>query len=157
MSALSPHRDTTGLSLSIADPLLRRLYEYWLEKKGDRVAPSRADISPADIVEVLPWIYLIEIVGERLRIRLAGTAVTAEYGSGLTGKYLDEIGLGRAQAPALAEYEKATREIVPVASAWKYTNKEGRELDYERVILPLSADGKTVNMFICGAVGHGTG
>jgi hypothetical protein len=157
MTAVSPHRDMTGLSLSIADPLLRRLYEYWLEKKGDRVAPSRGDISPADIVEILPLIYLIEIVGERLRVRLAGTSIAAEMGGNITGKYLDELGLAEAQAAVIAEYQKSARAIVPVASTWKYAKVDGRELDYERVILPLSADGKTVNMFLCGAVGHGTG
>jgi hypothetical protein len=143
--------------LAIADPLLRRLYDYWLQKKGARVAPPRADIAPDEIPDLLPWVYLVEIVGERLRLRLVGTSIAAEFGGEITGKYLDEIGLAEAQAPALREYRQSAREIVPVASKWNYAKEDGRALDYERIILPLSSDGKTVNMFLCGAVGHGVG
>ncbi len=51
---------------SISDPRLQRLYAYWLGKKGERAAPSRADITPEDFHEILAWVYLVEVVGERL-------------------------------------------------------------------------------------------
>jgi hypothetical protein len=143
--------------LAITDTRLQRLYDYWLGKKGARIAPRRADIAPGEIADLLPFVYLIEIVGERLRIRLAGTSIAEEMGGNITGKYVDELGLAEAQAAVIAEYQKSARAIVPVASAWRYAKADGRELDYERIILPLSADGKTVNMFLCGAVGRGVG
>ncbi len=142
---------------SIADPLLRQLYDYWRAKKGARIAPRRADIAPAEIPDLLAWVYLVELVEGRLRIRLAGTSIAEEFGAKLTGKYLDEIGLADAQTPVTEEYQKAAREIAPVFGKWHYATKDGRELDYERVILPLSSDGKNVDMFLCGAVGRGVG
>lgn len=142
---------------AISDPRLRALYAYWLQKKGERIAPRRADIAPEEIADLLPWVFLVEIVGERLRFRLVGTAIAAEYGGKLTGRYIDEVDLNHVTAQVTGEYGKSARDVLPVASRWKYTKNDGRYLDYERVILPLSEDGKTVNMFLGGAVGHGVG
>jgi hypothetical protein len=100
---------------------------------------------------------LVEMDGERLRFRLVGTSVTEEYRGKLTGMYLDEVDLDHMTAQATSEYEKSARDVLPIVSQWNYTKNNGRVLDYERLILPLSADGKTVNMFLCGAVGHGVG
>jgi hypothetical protein len=142
---------------AIADPLLRRLYAYWLEKKGARIAPRRADILPEEILELLPWVFLVEIVGERLRFRLAGTAVSEEYGGKLTGMYFDEIDLDHVSAQVISHYHTAARDIVAVVNQWRYTKNDGRELEYERVILPLSSNGETVDMFLCAAIGRGIG
>ncbi len=73
------------------------------------------------------------------------------------GMYLDEIDLGYVVAQVLAEYHESAQRVAPIASKWTYTKKSGRHLKYERVILPLSADGRTVDMFLCGAVGRGVG
>lgn len=149
--------DRPGTAPVIVDSQLRRLYEYWLGKKGDRAAPARADIAPEEIPDLLPWIFLIETVGDRLRVRLAGSSVTGEYGGQLTGAFVDEVDLDHVTARAIGEYRKSARDFQPIASKWQYQKKDGRHLDYERLILPLSADGRTVDMFLCGAMGHGFG
>ena len=143
--------------LVINQPELRRLYDYWREKKGERAAPRRADIAPEEIVEILPFVFLVEIEGERLRFRLVGSAVTEEYGGRLSGMYIDEVDFNHATAQLVDEYRRAAHDIVPIASRWNYEKNNGRQLTYERIILPLSADGKSVNMFLCGAVGRGIG
>src|SRR6185437_6495598 len=51
-------------ALEISDARLRRLHDYWLGKKGDRIVPRRADIAPEEMVDVLPWVFLMERVGE---------------------------------------------------------------------------------------------
>jgi hypothetical protein len=147
----------TASDLTIADPGLQRLYHYWLAKKGERMAPRRADIAPEEISELLPSVFLVEIVGDRLRYRLVGSAVTEEYGSRFAGMYIDEVDLDHVTARLIDEYHHAARAVTPIASRWSFTKNDGRHLDYERIILPLSADGQTVNMYLCGAVGHGVG
>ncbi len=74
-------------------PLLRDLYEYWNGKKGDRKMPSRPDICPTEIVDLLPKIILIDVEYEpqRFRFRLVGTDVVRVMGQDATGKYLDEL------------------------------------------------------------------
>lgn len=119
-----------------------------------RIAPARADMRPEEIRNLLPYIYILEVVGspERFRFRLAGTHFVSEYGGEVTGKFLDEIDLDNVSSPILAEYEKASSECIPIASSWHFVKNDGRELDYEHLILPLSGDGQTVNMLFCAAV-----
>lgn len=144
-------------ALEIHDARLRRLYDYWQAKKGGRRAPSRADIAPEDIVDVLPWVFLMERVGERLRYRLVGDEFRQIYGARLMGMFMDEIDLDHITATYIGEYAQVAESLTPVARKWQFTKNSGRYLDYERLILPLSPDGRTVNMFLCGAVGFGYG
>lgn len=143
--------------VEITDPRLQRLYEYWMQKKGTRRAPSRADVHPEEITDVLPWVLLMERVGTRIRYRLVGDEFRQVYGDKLMGMYLDEIDLDHITAAYIEEYDRAARDFVPVARKWVFTKLSGRHLDYERLILPLSPDGETVNMFLTGAVGFGFG
>lgn len=56
-------------------PEQRQLYDYWLARSESGLMPKRADINPADIPRLLPFISLID-VGDKLeqsRVRLAGT------------------------------------------------------------------------------------
>ena len=43
---------------------LRQLFLYWDEKRGHRRAPSRDDIDPAGICEVLSSVFLIDVEAE---------------------------------------------------------------------------------------------
>src|SRR5262249_40477361 len=146
-----------GMLVEITDARLRRLYDYWTLKKGARRAPSRADIAPEEITDVLPWVLLMERVGTRIRYRLVGDEFRQVYGDKLMGMYLDEIELDHITAAYIEEYDRAARDIVPVARKWVFTKLSGRYLEYERLILPLSPDDSTVNMFLTGAVGFGYG
>ncbi len=146
-------------ALHIKDPLLRQLHAYWCRKRGDRVAPARAEIEPDEIRDLLPNVYIIEMLGapHRFRFRLVGTSVVREYGAEITGKFLDEIDLDGMGLPVLSEYEKVVSEREPIASTWHFTKRDGRELSYEHLIMPLSSDGKTVDMLFAAAVGKGVG
>jgi hypothetical protein len=139
----------------IVDARLRRLHEYWLSKKGDRPVPLRADIAPYEIPDVLPWVFLMERVGGRLRYRLVGEAFREIYGAKLIGMFLDEIDLDHVTAAYIGEYADASAGPTPVARQWNFIKIDGRHLEYERLILPLSANGTAIDMFLCGAVGFG--
>ena len=143
--------------LEISDDRLRRLYAYWTGKKGDRRVPRRADIAPEEIADILPWVLLMERVDNRIRYRLVGDEFRQVYGDKLIGMYLDEIDLDHITAAYIEEYDRAAREMIPVARKWVFTKLSGRHLEYERLILPLSPDDKTVNMYLTGAVGFGFG
>src|SRR5262249_45302975 len=147
----------TPPELRIYDPQLRRLYDYWREKRGERIAPSRVDIRPDEIRDLLQHIYIIEAVGtpRRFRFRLAGTTIVSEYGGRITGKFADEIDLDHVGQRILAEYETGVDRGEPIASLWHFTKLDGRELRYEHLILPLSSDGKTIDMLLAAAIGKG--
>ncbi|MBK8161184.1 MAG: PAS domain-containing protein [Rhodospirillaceae bacterium] len=133
---------------------LRQLLAYWRLKKGARMAPTRADIDPAEIKELLPYLGLVDIQRApfRFQYRLAGTEITRGYGQEVTGQFLDGMDLNNHQSQITQEYERVAESGAPACSTWEYQRKDGRHLRYERLALPLSSDGKVVDKLIGGCV-----
>ena len=134
--------------------VLKQLLAYWQNKKGARIAPSRDDIDPAEITPLLPYVGLADVERDplRFRYRLVGTKVTTGYGLELTGQFLDEVDLDKHQHEIIAEYKRVVERCEPSCTSWEYTRGDGRHIRYERLALPLSSDGKTVDMLFGGAV-----
>ncbi len=132
---------------------LKDLHAYWLSKKGTRKAPPRSAINPDEIVKQLSSIALLDVVGDppRFRFRLFGTGLVAAYGQDLTGKFADEIDVGDKVPPEmLGRATKVVRECCINVARSRYTKKsDRRRVEYERILLPLSEDGETVNMILC--------
>jgi len=134
---------------------LKDLHAYWLGKKGDRPAPPRAAIRPEEIPRLLPYIALLDVIGEptRFRFRLFGTALVQAYGDDLTGRFADEVDLDAVGPGILAQFTTLTRDCRPMIARVRFTKSgDGRYVQYERIGLPLSDDGQTVNMILAGYV-----
>jgi hypothetical protein len=142
-----------GDSIAIGSDALRSLYEYWRMKKGARLAPSRGDVVPAEIRSLLPRIFMVDVVGAppRFRFRLVGTEVVERFGEEITGRFLDELDLDEVNQEISDDYRKAVASCGPVCSRWTYTKHDGKLLRYERILLPLSSDGKAIDMILGGA------
>lgn len=71
---------------------IRKLSEYWLAKAKGGV-PSRSEIDPVDVRELLPNLMMIDMLGDppRFRYRLVGTRVVQYTGFDFTGRCLDEM------------------------------------------------------------------
>jgi hypothetical protein len=134
--------------------ILKQIFAYWRQKKGSRIAPSRNDIDPAEIVKLLPYIALADVVRDplRFRCRLVGTQIVAAYGQELTGVFLDEVDLNAHQHEIIDEYRRVVERCEPVCASREYTRHDGRHIRYERLALPLSSDGETVDMVFGGAI-----
>lgn len=65
---------------AISNPELRWLYEYWREKRSDRLAPTRAEMHSEELRALLPFIYIIDVADapRRFRYRLVGTQIVQE-------------------------------------------------------------------------------
>jgi hypothetical protein len=115
--------------ISIIDLRLKTLHDYWLRKRGPRIAPSRADMKPNELKFILAQVYLLEVVGvpQRFRFRLAGTVLENGYGGQLTGKFVDEIDVDGVGNLILSEYERVTKDALPVARSWNYTKDDGTD------------------------------
>jgi hypothetical protein len=133
---------------------LKKLLAYWHEKKGDRLAPTRAEIDPAEIRPLLPHVGIVDVERSplRFRYRLAGSDIVRGYGEELTGRYLDQIDLNGHQQEITEEYRRTAESAEPVCATWEYKRKNGRHVRYERLVLPLSSDGEHVDMLLGGCV-----
>lgn len=121
-------------------------YDYWLKVRGDRLMPCRNDISPHDIVPILPMIMMFDYDKEcdDFTIRLSGTSCSemiGEYkGQKLTSlEFYDEVAdrLRWCVKNKKPYYLKSTLETI---------NK--KHINYSSIVLPLSEDGKNVNIII---------
>jgi hypothetical protein len=68
------------------------LYRYWRSRRDSGV-PQRADIDPADVKSLLPYLLIVDIHRDPFRIyyRLVGTAIAHYAGMDFTGTFLDEL------------------------------------------------------------------
>lgn len=84
-----------------------RVLRYWRSRRQEGRLPSRPDIRPEDLSDVLPHLVLMDAVGDgadlRLQVRLIGTHVADFYGE-ITGR--DIMDMSNEQA-ALRIYDAA--------------------------------------------------
>ena len=133
-------------------PDLRFALGYWTRKRGARFAPSRGDIDPAEIPSILPRVMLADVVRDNtgrvdFRFRLSGTGICDVHGYNLTTLRPSELSPEPYGRLIDAHYREAVGRRSPMAHILVLnTNRKSRS--YARLILPLSADGETVDMLM---------
>jgi hypothetical protein len=134
---------------------LKSLHTYWAAKKDARFAPPRSAIRLEELQPLLPMIALAEVAGasQRFHFKLFGTGLVEAYGEDVTGRFSDEIDLDWIGDRIHEEARNVVDERrISVARIRFVKTSDGRYLQYERVLLPLSDDGETVNMLLLGYV-----
>lgn len=132
----------------IGSAAIRQLFNYWQSKCPPGGIPRRADIDPAEIPSLMPNLLIADIEDApfRVRYRLVGTKVVQMTGYEFTGKYLDEIALPNDEGPFQECYQLACETKTPVLTRIKWRLTEDTTEEYDICILPLSDDGRRVNM-----------
>jgi hypothetical protein len=141
------------LAQNIREERLRRLYDYWVDRKGDRRMPARHDIDPLDFPYLLGNIMMVDVARDplRFRVRVHGTNLVRLSAYELTGKLLDELpntayrayviercrGLVESGEPAIVRHDRML---------------DGHHRHYEALWLPLADDGTTVTMLLCALI-----
>lgn len=133
-------------------PDLKFILDYWTGKRGDRFAPSRADIDPAEIVSILPRVMLADVERSAqgdvdFRYRLSGTGICNVHRDELTGRRPSSIEPPRYGALIDAHYRMVLERQSPVAHVIAL-QLERKSASYARIILPLSAGSETTDMLL---------
>jgi len=111
--------------------------------------PQRRDIDPADLRTLLPHLTLVDRVSDQYRYRLIGTAVAEELGRDLTGQAVGSYVTEPAYAAAiLAIYDRVFATGSALYTTGEYQAKSGTIHAVSRLIVPLSEDGRFVNMML---------
>lgn len=143
----------TDIATAIQSEVLRRLLAHWLQMRGRRRMPARADFDPLAVRYALGYLSLIEVHRDPLRFyfRLDGTKQVELFGIDCTRRYLDEAMPADHAAMAIASYSDAVARREP-----RYHRRKvafhGRLIDYEVLILPFSSDGEQVDLLMTGIV-----
>lgn len=110
---------------------------HWLSALDVTEGLKLPGFDPSDIPTLLPYVYLLELVGRRMRYRVSGEEVNRLFGSSHGGKFLDQV-----VPPEI--YSEVSRYFLDVfdekACVFKghvlLPNKEF--LEFERVLLPVA-------------------
>jgi hypothetical protein len=127
---------------------IRTLDEYWLAKAKGKV-PSRSDIDPVDVRELLPNLMMVDIFGNppRFRYRLVGTRVVQYTGFDFTGHCIDEMVF---QGRDFIEqcYRRMLAEQRPIFGhyAWLVRSRHFGQCEFG--LFPLAERGTVVNRAI---------
>jgi CheY-like chemotaxis protein len=122
--------------------VLQRAYRYWADKAEGRRMPDRKDLDPVEIKDLLPYLSIIELVGDerRCRYRLTGTRIVDALGCDPTGRFVDEVfdGADREFMGHLISEVTAKAQPLYVASAFRSADNG---LSTERLLLPFTLGG----------------
>ena len=131
----------------LQSPRVRELHDYWLSKRGERVAPARGDIDPSEIKPLLPYVLIADLLTDPVRVqfRLAGTQVCQSFGFNITGRWLHELDLTSNIEFWVAQYARLIASHAPVFGRTQGICNDVEMFRSEWALLPLARDGHTPN------------
>ncbi len=136
--------------MALRSPINQVGYDYWKRKRGGRRMPARRDIDPAEIATILPHVFLLDVRQQPLdfRYRLIGTKMDEHMLSRYTGLWMSQIAHQRAPSRIWANCRHVAVEGLPLSGDTPYVGKNKEFLTTEDLIMPLSDDGRTVDMLL---------
>lgn len=149
LDALSFEHDP---DLHCQSPIIKTALAAWEKARGGRAMPSRSDIDPLQLpATLLPHILLIDVEYEprlRFRWRLIGTYITNILGRDSTGKYWDELYDEGVLTSLISGPNWVLQHQQPLRTTGAAPVSDKEFLHSENVEMPLSNDGKTVDVIM---------
>lgn len=133
----------------LREPEFLQALVYWHIKRGSKAMPARADLSPADMVKVLPKVVLIDVLPQfpHFRYRVCGTSIVDWLKFDATGQTLDSVKPEKYRRMLFATYMECVGARNPIAHRILW-NTEDLPHRYKRLTMPLSSDGRNVDMLL---------
>jgi hypothetical protein len=126
------------------------LLAFWEARRGSRSMPSRTDF---DVIDLKPWLgnlHLLDVEGggREFRYRVYGSVLAEYFGHDFTGKTTAAV-RPEAREIVRGEYRAVCREQRPIF-VHRQRDVSGGEVRVERLVLPLSSDGASVDkLMVC--------
>jgi hypothetical protein len=138
----------------VSKPLVQA-YGAWKTLARGRIAPTRAEISPARFKPVLADVFILDVIdgGADFRFALGGDRILRFLKDRLTaGMLLSEVAGSEFHTRTMRFMRHCVDTKAPVAAGPSLAALEGREfLTVENLVMPISNDGVTVTNII-GAI-----
>ena len=133
---------------AIGDDVIEAGHAYWERLRGARAMPARADIDPVEIRHFLPYVMLVDVLRDPLdfRCRLVGGEIERIARSSPHGRCFSQSSSFRCGSDAWSDYERTVLSGRPVAATLLYRSPDPTVRALRYCLMPLSADGITVNM-----------
>lgn len=117
----------------------RRLFDYWNERRGNRLAPERNEIDPGVIRHALGDTFLLAAdFVEQLRFRLAGTRICALFCREIKGEAFAAFWSEESRKSIEDLMAVVSNESVAAVAGLSGRTADRAELNLEMLILPLA-------------------
>jgi len=136
-----------------ARPEIVALYDYWLSKApGLGLLPGRQHIDPTEFPKLLQYVWLLDVVDDprRFRVRLVGSALLQTGTPARTGDFMADHMPPKRRAALLADLGSVVETREPMWSRGEPVLLRHNTFvhEVERIVLPLAADGRTVDKLL---------
>ena len=128
------------------------ILSYFDAKRGDRQFSSRADISPAELKDYLPWIALLEPLWSEqgdvcdARVTLHGSQAAAAF-SDVTGKRVRDVHKKLIADRVIASLDAAAKRGLGIIGRSEERQGPPPHVRVNMLYLPLSYDGSRISHF----------
>lgn len=129
------------------------IYRIWLRLKGNRSAPDRQDLNPAELGPNLGDVILLENRDETVRFRIAGARVCALMGGELRGRPFLDVFSHFSAEDAAEVLTTVSDDALPVIAGVSAHFPERFSMEGELLLLPFThARGTEGDTRILGAL-----
>ncbi len=131
----------------IRSPALQAVAAHWHAVRGNRAMPSWSDLKPSRIAAYLSnvWSFRYDFGADDFFGRLVGECIGRHIGKDFRGLRLADAYPPDAIGWARGVFRRVAREPALYAYAGAMFTQMDRSGEGERIILPLSSDGKTAD------------
>jgi hypothetical protein len=131
----------------------RWLLKFWQRHLGAHRVPQWQAVEAEDLMRMADNLSFLDVIGGdgslRFQIRFHGATIGRVYGSpDCRGVFLHESKPEPARSQALAPYRQTVASGRPVYTAHDVTDRSGRLVHHERLLLPFARDGETVDRIL---------
>lgn len=140
----------TDESLRLEHPELRRLYVFWCEQGTGGGVPLSSAMEPADLRDWLGHLLVMDVVAsDEFAYAYYGRELAEAFGISRLGQTLEQLPPNQ-RAILRAEYDQVRGRRQPLARIYT-ADFDGHTQTWERLVLPLSSDGETVDKLLVAA------
>lgn len=132
----------------ITSPNIKLAYWYVMGRHRPGDLPRRSDLDPIEMKDWLANIELLDVInqGETFRYRIAGGAIEAIFNSRMQGKLLEDVFQGAVLDFKMLMFRRCIEHGTIILSNDNLERKGRSLIKYERLLIPLSQDGKKFDM-----------
>lgn len=131
----------------------RWLLKFWMRHRGTNALPQWQAVEAEAFARMSDNLSFLDVVGTGsglgFQIRFHGARIGQVYGSAdCRGKQLDAVIPASRHKEGLAPYVHAVAAGSPVYTIHDVTDRSGRVVHYERLLLPFARNGKTIDRIL---------
>ena len=131
----------------------RWLLKFWKRHQGTSKVPQWQAVEAENLTRVSTSLSFLDVIGKgdaaRFQIRFHGGMIAKVYGAiDCRGRYLDDVIPAKNHGTGLAPYFQVLRSGCPTYTIHDVTDRNGRVIHFERLLLPFSHDGESIDRIL---------